>query len=446
MIENPKFLLEVILRKLISETDLKILLEEYNNNAFDILLHMQRKKLADKTELGILWADTIGIAFIDLGKAVFQSEIVEKLPEDIARKHKIIPIYHFGNGITVATSNPTNSVILNRVEQILEYQVSPLFAFPEDIEDAIAIQYASNKSLEELANKFLISPDKPDITNNQESIPVQKEHDDIVNDTDYKSILINMPKTDIRKLETQSVILDTTKKVLVDKTRNILDDVGKNKLPDLKACDKVGNIIMEEAQDKLDVIFCIRQLRINDEQAYSHTINVAMMSSVMAKMMGFSVNVIKELTLAAFLHDIGKMRIPKKILYKDKNLTPQEIELIKKHTSLGYQIIKMMGLQEKVDEVALHHHERMDGKGYPIGLKGEKIPLYAQIVSIIDVYEYLLDKRNDISHHEAINLMMIEGQNAFNSNILYQFVKLSYNQEAGQMKKLFKTLVYGDIL
>lgn len=443
MFENPQFLEELVSKNIINRKILQSLTNKYQNNAFEILQYLVQERTAEKNELGKLWSDTLEVAYIDLNKAIFQPEAVKMIPEDFARQNKIIPIYQFGNGLTVATHTPTNSFILDKVEQIVEHQVSAMFAFPEDIDNAIEVQYTSDESLEELAKKIALN-----------SLGKKTSRSDKSKENIPKNILIETPPAIItnnvvKKAEYKSVVSETTRKYLVDNTRSVLNDTYEGKIPKPETCNKIGEVIIEEVADKIDVIFCIRQLRINDEFTYSHTVNVAMMCSVVSKFMGFSPTVIKELTLAAFLHDIGNMRIPKNVLYKNGEHTHQEIELIKKHTVLGYQITKMMGLHEKINEVVLNHHERNDGKGYPNRLKEDEISLNTQIVSIVDVYDSILSNptnNNEISHHEAINIMIIEGQKAFNFNLLYQFVNISYNQDANKVKSLFKSLVYGEML
>lgn len=102
---------------------------------------------------------------------------------------------------------------------------------------------------------------------------------------------------------------------------------------------------------------------------------------------------------AAAIHDIGKIAIPESILLKPGRLTPDEMEVMKSHTTKGCEILKCLGeIQDKKQyqvsyEVCRHHHERYDGKGYPDGLAGDDIPLSAQIVSIADVYDGLISER-----------------------------------------------------
>ena len=93
------------------------------------------------------------------------------------------------------------------------------------------------------------------------------------------------------------------------------------------------------------------------------------------------------------LHDIGKLKIDPKILNKKGKLTDEEFEEIKKHPVLGYEIVKDMDLPEKIKEAVLMHHEKINGTGYPSGLKGEEISNYAKIVSICDIYDAMTSTR-----------------------------------------------------
>lgn len=110
-------------------------------------------------------------------------------------------------------------------------------------------------------------------------------------------------------------------------------------------------------------------------------------------------NAINMITSAAALHDVGKIVIPDAILLKPGRLTQEEFEVMKTHTTRGCEVIDMLadiqqGEYGKVSyEICRHHHERYDGRGYPDGLKGEEIPISAQIVSVADVYDALVNER-----------------------------------------------------
>ncbi len=133
------------------------------------------------------------------------------------------------------------------------------------------------------------------------------------------------------------------------------------------------------------------------------------------------------ITTAASLHDIGKIGINEKILNKAGRLTPQEIEKIKEHTVIGASIVENMELfkdEELVKtayQICRWHHERYDGRGYPDGLKGEEIPVSAQVVALADVYDALVSRRvykKSYSHEEAMKMILGGECGAFNPVLL----------------------------
>lgn len=101
----------------------------------------------------------------------------------------------------------------------------------------------------------------------------------------------------------------------------------------------------------------------------------------------------RNLKNAAHLHDIGKIGIPDNILNRPTRLTEEEFQVIKEHTVIGAEILKNITLIDHVKEVARSHHERYDGMGYPDGLKGEEIPLYARVIAIADCYDAMKSRR-----------------------------------------------------
>jgi len=229
--------------------------------------------------------------------------------------------------------------------------------------------------------------------------------------------------------EIESIIPDEVTDYLIQNTKKIMLDTLDGKKTDVDACIETGKIIVEEVGNKIDKIECIGQLRVYDEYTFSHTINVSTLSSALAMALGFSDQEVKDITLAALLHDIGKMKIPKEILNKPGKLEPNEFQIIKKHTTLGYKhIIEEMKLPEHLAKVALEHQERYGGKGYPCGLKGEEISKFAQVAAIADVYDALVSERvykKAILSHEALKIMLSEGSTSFNPYMLYKFVYLA---------------------
>ncbi len=134
------------------------------------------------------------------------------------------------------------------------------------------------------------------------------------------------------------------------------------------------------------------------------------------------------IALASALHDIGKMSIDDAILNKPGRLTPEEFEIMKTHTTIGADMLRELGrhhagnaLMEYAYQIARWHHERWDGKGYPDGLKGDEIPIAAQVVSVADVYDALTSVRvykDAIPHEEAIKMILDGKCGTFNPLLL----------------------------
>ena len=159
------------------------------------------------------------------------------------------------------------------------------------------------------------------------------------------------------------------------------------------------------------------------------------------------------ITTASSLHDIGKIRIPEEILNKPGRLTNEEFKIMKKHSELGAAIIKDMDfpqdhrLVHTAWEICRWHHERWDGKGYPDGLKGEEIPISAQVVSIVDVYDALTSERcyKKAFEHDTAIKMILDGQcGQFNPVLLkclkelsLQFSKM-YTNETNDNKQYYE--------
>jgi putative two-component system response regulator len=138
-----------------------------------------------------------------------------------------------------------------------------------------------------------------------------------------------------------------------------------------------------------------RAAEFRDDVTGMHVIRVGHMCSALAKTIGLPNDECKTLLLAAPMHDIGKVATPDYILLKPGALTEQEFEVMKQHTVAGYEILKDSDSEmlRCAAEIALTHHERYDGTGYPRGLKGSAIPLSGKLCSIVDVFDALTSVR-----------------------------------------------------
>jgi HD-GYP domain-containing protein (c-di-GMP phosphodiesterase class II) len=130
-----------------------------------------------------------------------------------------------------------------------------------------------------------------------------------------------------------------------------------------------------------------------DHYTFDHSEHVARLSSSIAAVLNLSKNVKGKIEHAAVIHDIGKIGVDEKILRKKGSLTAEEFAEIKKHPEIGTTIVQSVPFLEDAVPVILYHHERYDGKGYPEGLKGEKIPLNSRIVMVADAIDAMMHAR-----------------------------------------------------
>lgn len=148
MIQESAFKDLLVSKGILTEQDFIKLKIKFKDDGLSVLEHLFRTGAAEKSVLGMLWSEAIGVAYVDLDKTLFQSQLVAKLPKDFAVKNHIIPLYQLGEKVTVAAANPANLDVINEAEWLMEVPVSPVFSFLGDIADAIKIQYQTSHSLE----------------------------------------------------------------------------------------------------------------------------------------------------------------------------------------------------------------------------------------------------------------------------------------------------------
>lgn len=176
-----------------------------------------------------------------------------------------------------------------------------------------------------------------------------------------KNVMSNYIATSSVKLTELSLVLDT-----------VISDILKNRNVQLSLND-IGTV---------------------DEYTYLHSVNVAVYSLLMGEKLGYDKKNLDKLAIGAMLHDLGKTVLDPEIQFKQGPLTDEEYEVMKKHAEYSYEILSGEStLPEESKKIALMHHERLDGTGYPMGLKGDEISEFAQIVAIADVYDALISDR-----------------------------------------------------
>ncbi|WP_449622267.1 HD-GYP domain-containing protein [Robertmurraya sp. Marseille-Q9965] len=176
------------------------------------------------------------------------------------------------------------------------------------------------------------------------------------------------------------------------------------------------------------------ELNEKDEYTYRHTICVGIIATMIGKWLNLPPKDLNDLTLGATLHDIGKAKISVEILHKPGKLTKEEYDEMKLHTIYGYELLKNIdSIHENVALIALQHHEREDGKGYPMGLAGHQVGYLSKIVAVADVFHAMSSAR---VYHQASPFYAVMKQMQNDA-----FGKLEPNIVLTFMNKIMNSLV-----
>ncbi|MCW8994468.1 MAG: HD-GYP domain-containing protein [Psychromonas sp.] len=171
----------------------------------------------------------------------------------------------------------------------------------------------------------------------------------------------------------------------------------------------------------------LSRIRTMDKYTFEHSVSISVLMMSFAKGMGLSKEIINEVGIGGLLHDIGKTLIPNKILNKPGKLTEQEFMIMKNHVVHSRKILqKTKGLSQIAMDVAAQHHEKYDGNGYPLGLKGDEISLYGQMAAITDVYDALTADRcyhTGKEPSEVLKLLLKWSGSHFNPKLVQKFIQ-----------------------
>lgn len=211
----------------------------------------------------------------------------------------------------------------------------------------------------------------------------------------------------------------------------ISDEIGIKAAQALREMDideamSVAGEITDELSLRGEISVNLVSLRTISDYTYKHSINVAVLSVLTGIGLGLKKPMLKELAAAGLLHDIGKISIPPETMEKRGPLTEDEYELIKQHSELGYEAIKNnISISSKTKMGVFMHHENVNGSGYPMGLSGNQIYMFAKIIHIADVYDALTSERvykKAQAPGEAIEFLMKNAGTMFQPEYVKAFI------------------------
>jgi HD-GYP domain-containing protein (c-di-GMP phosphodiesterase class II) len=183
--------------------------------------------------------------------------------------------------------------------------------------------------------------------------------------------------------------------------------------------------IMNEIRGKTELLTLLADVYSHDNYIFSHSLNVTLYTLAIGMELKLPPKQLETLGLGAILHDVGKMRVPVEILLKPGRLTEEEFEEMKKHSELGFQLIRNVDtIPLLVAHCAFQHHERLDGSGYPRGLYEEDIHYYGKIIAVADVFDAVTSHRiyrKAMLPHEGLEILYAGSGNQFDSKIVEAF-------------------------
>lgn len=190
---------------------------------------------------------------------------------------------------------------------------------------------------------------------------------------------------------------------------------------------EVAKGIVEQILSKAVVSLDLVDLRTFDDYTYRHSVNVAVLSTIIGINMDFNQFMLQELCVSAILHDIGKLMVPPEILNKPEKLTDDEFFEVKKHPDYAFGILKKrMDISARTRAGVLSHHENEDGTGYPYGLIRDQIYIYAKIIHVADVFDALTSRRPykmPYPRSEAVEYLMGSCDRLFDREVVMAFIK-----------------------
>ncbi len=222
-------------------------------------------------------------------------------------------------------------------------------------------------------------------------------------------------------VEKKSMIPEPQMEKSVKAIKRVFDDIMhqeklgvKAVIPyeNVKLVEEVLELLLETLEQADEILYTVVDLLQSDAYTYKHNVNVAILSILTAKALDYKIEDIRHIALGALLHDIGKMRVPQELINKPGALTLEERREVEKHPELGYEITESVSqIPYLAKQIIRLHHEKLDGSGYPLGLKGIEIPEYVKIVTVCDMYDAMTTNRiyrGKMPIYRAMDVLMTE--------------------------------------
>jgi putative nucleotidyltransferase with HDIG domain len=219
----------------------------------------------------------------------------------------------------------------------------------------------------------------------------------------------------------------------------MLESIGKNLPIDIAIPRALTNSLVSSIDRNPNALMCLTKIREKDTYLLAHSLNVAILLANFGTYINLDKEQIQELTLTGFLHDIGKVKIPDEILHKPGSLNDQEMTIMRDHVYYGTKVLIEMGIPASIVKTIGQHHERLDGYGYPDGLRGDEITQFGRMIAIVDTYDAITADRcykAGVSSRKALQILLHDAPEKYDEVLVTQFVQCIGIFPSGSLVKL----------
>lgn len=268
----------------------------------------------------------------------------------------------------------------------------------------------------------------------------------VENPQSVKLINTDIPGQPVKKTVARIAVeeeLNTAKKIqqkAKEAVTLMFSEVRMGKALEIEGVESLVEEINQSMERNPNALLTLIRLKNVNEYTYMHSVAVCMLMVALGRQLGLGAAQIKQAGTAGLLHDIGKMVIPNEVLNKPGQLTDEEFVIMKSHPERGWEILKSCyQVHETALDVCLHHHERVDGKGYPKKLSGDALTLFARMGAVCDVYDAISSDRcykPAWSPAESIRKMASWKDGHFDETVFQAFVKTIGIYPSGTLLKL----------
>lgn len=229
-------------------------------------------------------------------------------------------------------------------------------------------------------------------------------------------------------LEKELKVARVDHKELTDAAKDIMADISNNKTIQLPLLKASLNPMIDSITRNPEAFSWLTMMKTKDDYTYNHAVSSSVWAVAFGRHLGLPKEDLRSLAIGTLLIDTGKMKLPERLINNPNRFNPTEFKIIQQHVAHSVEIVQSIkGLNSKVVQMVLTHHERHNGHGYPKGLVGNDIPVFGKIAGIVDCYDALISERayvSAISPHDAINKLYGWRDIDFQAGLIEQFIQV----------------------